>query len=108
MPNFTTTVAIIMAVASAPGAADAYTDRKPPDRPASTMTNAEIKAFNQGMASTHPYYIKCRKIEEIGSWVKKARVCHTNEEWKQLWAQGNQDARDTAEAMTRAPVNHSN
>ena len=30
------------------------------------------------------------------------------EEWKQLWAQGNQDARDTAEAMTRAPVNHSN
>ncbi|MFN4358415.1 hypothetical protein [Sphingopyxis alaskensis] len=47
-------------------------------------------------------YIKCRKIEEIGSWVKKARVCRTNEQWKQAWAQGNQNARDTAEAMTRA------
>ena len=53
-------------------------------------------------------YIKCRKIEEIGSWVKKARVCRTNEQWKQAWAQGNQNARDTAEAMTRAPVNGSN
>ena len=72
------------------------------------MTNAEIKAYNDGLAMTHPDYIKCRKIEESGSWVKKARVCRTNEQWKQAWAQGNQNARDTAEAMTRAPVNHSN
>ena len=50
-----------------------------------------------GLASTHPDFIKCRKIEEIGSLVKKARVCHTNDEWKKLWAQGNQDARDTVD-----------
>lgn len=72
-------------------------ERAPLDRPASTMTNAEIKAYNEGLAMTDPQYIKCRKVEEIGSLVKKARVCHTNEDWKKLWAQGNQDARDTAD-----------
>lgn len=61
------------------------------------MTGTEIKAYNAGLASTHPDFIKCRKIEEIGSLVKKARVCHTNDEWKKLWAQGNQDARDTVD-----------
>jgi len=84
------------------------TDRAPPERKPSEMTPTEIKAFNEGLAATHPYYIKCRKTLEIGSLVKKNRVCHTNEQWKAVWAKENQDARDTTEAMTRAPVNHSN
>jgi predicted component of type VI protein secretion system len=100
-------VIALLAAAPAP-AAEASAERTPPARPPSEMTNSEIKAYNDGLAMTHPYYIKCRKIEEIGSWVKKARVCRTNEQWKQAWAQGNQNARDTAEAMTRAPVNSSN
>lgn len=102
---------IVMVVAAASGSAPApetAAGRSPPDRPPSTMTSTEIKAHNAGLAMTHPYFVKCRKIEEIGSLVKKARVCHTNEQWKKLWAQGNQDSRDTLEAMTRAPVNHSN
>ena len=96
-----------LALAAAPVTAEGES-RRMLDKAPSAMTNAEIKAFNEGLAMTHPDYIKCRKIEEIGSWVKKARVCRTNEQWKQSWAQGNQNARDTAEAMTRAPVNHSN
>lgn len=64
------------------------------------MTNAEIKAYNEGLAPTHASYIKCRKIEEVGSLVKKARVCHTNEQRKQLWVQGNQDSRDTMDTMS--------
>ena len=96
-----------LALAAAPATAEAE-NRRALDKAPSAMTNAEIKAFNEGLAMTHPDYIKCRKIEESGSWVKKARVCRTNEQWKQAWAQGNQNARDTAEAMTRAPVNHSN
>ena len=96
-----------LALAAAPAPAGAET-RRALDKAPSAMTNAEIKAYNDGLAMTHPDYIKCRKIEESGSWVKKARVCRTNEQWKQAWAQGNQNARDTAEAMTRAPVNHSN
>ncbi|WP_188236102.1 hypothetical protein [Sphingopyxis sp. LK2115] len=96
---------VVIALFAAAPAAEANADRAPPTQAPSEMTNAEIKAHNEGLAATHPHYIKCRKIEEIGSWVKKARVCRTNEQWKKAWAQGNQNARDTAEAMTRAPVN---
>ena len=95
-------IALAMAVSTTPAAAaPAGTERRPPlDRPASTMTGSEIKAYNVGLAPTHPDYIKCRKIEEVGSLVKKARVCHTNDEWKQLWVQGNQDSRDTVDHFT--------
>ena len=94
--------------ATGAAATEAAADRAPPTQMPSTMTPTEIKAFNEGLAATHPYYIKCRKTLEIGSLVKKNRVCHTNEQWKAVWAKENQDARDTTEAMTRAPVNHSN
>ncbi len=89
-----------MVVALSTHAPDSAADRAPPDRPPSTMTSAEIKVHNQGLPMTHPYYVKCRKIEELGSLVKKARVCHTNEQWKKLWVQGNQDSRDTMDAMS--------
>ncbi|MBE1527704.1 hypothetical protein GGC65_002160 [Sphingopyxis sp. OAS728] len=93
-------IALALATSSTPTTV-AATDRRPPlDRPASTMTGTEIKAYNVGLAPTHPDFIKCRKIEEVGSLVKKARVCHTNEQWKQLWVQGNQDSRDTMDAYS--------
>ena len=94
-------IALALSAMAAPTAATATdsAERRPPlDRPASTMTGTEIKAYNQGLDPIHPDFIKCRKIEEIGSLVKKARVCHTNDEWKQLWVQGNQDSRDTVDA----------
>lgn len=98
----------LAASATAATATDPAADRAPPTRMPSEMTPTEIKAYNVGLAQTHPYFIKCRKTLEIGSLVKKNRVCHTNEQWKKVWATENQDARDTTEAMTRAPVNHSN
>ena len=87
--------AAMLALVAASSPVPVATDRTAPDRPPSTMTSTEIRAHNEGLPPTHPYFVKCRKIEEIGSLVKKARVCHTNEQWKQLWTQGNQDARDT-------------
>ena len=75
-------------------------DHAPPPKAPSAMTPTEIKAHNEGLAQTHPYYIKCRKTLEIGSLVKKNRVCHTNQQWKVATEKGNQNARDTAEAMT--------
>ncbi|HET6523038.1 hypothetical protein [Sphingopyxis sp.] len=80
-------------------------DHAPPPKAPSAMTPTEIKAHNEGLAQTHPYYIKCRKTLEIGSLVKKNRVCYTNEKWKQVIAQGNQNARDTAEAMVGKGLN---
>ena len=98
-------IALALSAMAAPTAATATAtdsaERRPPlDRPASTMTGTEIKAYNQGLDPVHPDFIKCRKIEEIGSLVKKARVCHTNDEWKKLWVQGNQDSRDTVDHFT--------
>jgi hypothetical protein len=97
MLHMLTVVAFV--VTSVP-AGDPAAGRTAPDRPPSTMTSSEIKAHNEGLPTTHPYFVKCRKIEEIGSLVKKARVCHTNEQWKQLWVQGNQDSRDTMDAFS--------
>ena len=97
MLHMLTMVAFVVTSVSA---TDPAAGRTAPDRPPSTMTSSEIKAHNEGLPPTHPYFVKCRKIEEIGSLVKKARVCHTNEQWKQLWAQGNQDSRDTMDAMS--------
>ncbi|MBE1527703.1 hypothetical protein GGC65_002159 [Sphingopyxis sp. OAS728] len=92
------TMSVLTLAAYALPAAGEDSDRRPPlGRPASTMTGSEIKAYNVGLAPTHPDFIKCRKIEEIGSLVKKARVCHTNDEWKRLWEQGNRDSRETVE-----------
>lgn len=83
-------------------------ERTPPDRAPSLMTRTEIAAFNKGLASTHPYFIKCRRLDETGSLVKKARVCRTNEQWKIASSNNNQNARDTVEAMSRAPINQNN
>ena len=94
MLHMLTMVAFVVTSVSA---TDPAAGRTAPDRPPSTMTSSEIKAHNEGLPPTHPYFVKCRKIEEIGSLVKKARVCHTNEQWKRLWMQGNQDARDTVD-----------
>jgi len=92
-----TMLALVLATHAVPAASDSSERRAPLDRPASTMTSSEIRAYNVGLAPTHPDFIKCRKIEEIGSLVKKARVCHTNVEWKKLWEQGNRDSRETVE-----------
>ena len=83
-------------------------DHAPPPKAPSAMTPTEIKAYNEGLAQTHPHYIKCRKTLEIGSLVKKNRVCYTNEKWKEVTALGNQNARDTAEAMTSKAMNGAN
>ena len=104
-----TMAVLALAVSTAALAApDPAADRTPPAQPPSEMTNAEIKAFNEGLAMTHPYYIKCRKTLEIGSLVKKKRVCYTNEKWKDVLAKSSQNGRDTAEAFVSKGGNSSN
>jgi len=99
---------VAAALLAAPAAFAAEADRAPPSKPPSAMTPTEIKAFNEGLAQTHPYYIKCRKTLEIGSLVKKNRVCYTNEKWKEVLAQSSQNGRDTAEAFVSKGGNSSN
>ncbi len=83
-------------------------DRAPPPKAPSAMTPTEIAAYNDGLAQTHPYYIKCRKALEIGSLVKKVRTCYTNQKWKEVIANSSQNARDTTEAYVSAAGSGSN
>lgn len=70
-------------------------------RAPSDMSGAEIDAYNEGRVASDPGYIRCRRIEQIGSLVKKLRVCNTNSEWKRIVDRGNQDARDSMEVLAR-------
>lgn len=72
------------------------------------MNRAEIKAHNAQLASTDPNYIRCKQELETGSLVKKRASCRTNAQWQAAWAVGNQDARDTAEAMQSKASSGSN
>ena len=77
-------------------------DKQPPGRMPSEMTPTEIKAYNADIDASHPYYIKCRKTEVMGSLVKKLRVCRTNEQWKEASARGNDSTRESLESMGRS------
>lgn len=66
----------------------------------SAMTPTEIAAHNAELAPTDPNFIRCRKMLETGSMVKKYRVCRTNAKWKEVIANSSQNARATVEAMS--------
>ena len=76
----------------------------PPDRPPSSMTSTEIRAYNEGLDSRHPNYIRCRKDPVVGSLARKLRVCRTNEEWKRFAAIGNETGREVLDDVIKAPV----
>ena len=86
----------------------AATDKQPPSRMPSEMTPTEIKAYNADIDVNHPFYIKCRKTEVMGSLAKKLRVCRTNDQWKESSARGNDNARDTLEGFARSGGVNSN
>jgi hypothetical protein len=73
--------------------------------PTSAATNEQIAAHNASRQPRDPDFIRCRRLAVPGSLVKKARVCKTNAEWARSWAVGNQNARDTYDAMNRGSSN---
>ncbi len=90
--------ALLAGVASAGANAN---ETNPAPRIPSEMTGKEIDAYNEGRTTTDPDYIKCRRIPESGSLVKKNRVCRTNAQWIASSNKGNLDARDTMETLAR-------
>ncbi len=71
-----------------------------PEPDAQRMSAAEIRASNAGLARNHPYFIRCQRREETGSLAKAIKSCRTNVAWARAFVVGNQNARDTYEAMT--------
>ncbi|MEI6640705.1 MAG: hypothetical protein WCL10_01625 [Novosphingobium sp.] len=76
------------------------TDLPALDKDPTAMSQSEIRAFNKGRSANDPDYIRCRRTEETGSLVRKTFICHTTSQWASMERQGNQNARDTYEAMT--------
>lgn len=69
------------------------------------MKPSEIRAYNAKLRKDHPNYIKCARVEETGSLVKRTTVCRTNEEWTRIEARGNDDARDTVDGLRKGWTN---
>ena len=95
----------LLAASAAVLAADENGGKNPPDRAPSLMTNAEIRAYNDGLDSGHPYFIRCKRDPVIGSLARKLRVCRTNEDWKKFAAQGGDNGREVLDEMSHAPIN---
>ncbi len=79
-----------------------------PEPDGQRMSPSEIRANNALLARNHPYYIRCQAHDETGSLVKKVRSCRTNHQWAEAWNVGNQNARDTIDAMSNKSTNTSN
>lgn len=94
-------VCLALLVCMSAGPAVASETQTPLARAPSEMSGDEIDAHNQGRTATEADYIRCRRIEQPGSLVKKLRVCNTNAEWKRVTDKGNQDARDSMETLAR-------
>ena len=72
------------------------------------MSSSEIRSFNAKLPRDHRYFIRCVKSADTGSLVKRHYSCRTNEQWQIAEKRGNQNARDTVEAMQSKASNSSN
>ena len=71
------------------------------------MKPSEIRAYNAKLPRDHPNYIKCERVEETGSLIRKTTVCRTNEEWDRIDSANNESARDMAREMQKGWSNGS-
>lgn len=72
------------------------------------MSQKEIRAFNASLSETHPFYIRCVSTVEIGTLSKRNYSCRTNRQWGRSDVVGNDNARETYDAMTSKSWNQSN
>lgn len=63
------------------------------------MTASQIREYNSHLNPDHPNYIRCVRVEDTGSLVRKRPVCRTNQQWAIADEAGNREGRDIAEAM---------
>lgn len=73
-----------------------------------TMSQAEVRAHNATLTRNDPNYIRCVKSEDTGSLVRRRFSCRTNAMWETDERTGNQNARETFEAMQGKAVNQAN
>lgn len=67
------------------------------------MTGAQIKAHNAALDRKDPNYIRCERSTAPNSLIANVRICRTNAQWTIARRTGEQNARDTVEAMRSRP-----
>lgn len=72
-----------------------------------SMTQKEIRAYNANLDKNDPNFIRCKREVEIGSLVKRTYSCRTNDQWAKADRQGNENARESYDAMTSKSWNTS-
>jgi hypothetical protein len=96
----TTFLLMLAAQAATPATASSSVMQTPVAEPdVRSMKPRDIKAFNQTVASNHPYHIRCQREVDIGSLVSGTTTCKTNKQWAKTEAIGNEDARDIGDKM---------
>jgi hypothetical protein len=85
-------------IAIVPLQAHAADSAKPPSK----MSPKEIAEHNEGLDQSDPAYIKCRRLEEIGSLAGKKRVCRSNAQWAASADATNRETREMIEGMARS------
>lgn len=69
------------------------------------MKASEIRAYNARLSPDHPNYIRCARVEETGSLIRKTKVCRTNQEWARIEGAGNIVAREAVENLQKGWTN---
>lgn len=95
------TAILMMLAAEASGGATARTDEPDPK----SMSRSEIRTHNAALNKTHPYYIRCVKSADTGSLIARNYSCRTNHQWDVAERTGNENARETLEAMKGKAIN---
>lgn len=95
-----TALLFLLAAETSTGAAEAAVEPNP-----KAMSRTEIRAHNATLDKDHPYYIRCVKAADTGSLIARSLSCRTNEQWTAADRTGNQNARDTVEAMQSKATN---
>jgi hypothetical protein len=94
---FVTAIALLLSNASATASAPTPELLTGPIK----MKASEIRAYNASLPRDHPNYIRCSKVEETGSIVKKKSICRTNQEWDRIEFAANTDAREAVDALRK-------
>ena len=66
------------------------------------MSPKEIAEFNNGLDTSDPAYIKCKRIGETGSLIGTKRVCRSNAQWEATADSANRETREMIEGMARS------
>ncbi len=70
-----------------------------------SMSPRDIKAFNATVPSKHPYHIRCTREVDVGSLIRGATTCKTNQQWSKAEQVGNDGVREMSDRMTSKAEN---